>query len=237
MLSAFEAGGDFHSRTAMSMYDYVAAAVDRGDVSLEGLVEGVPMLKDEFASERRKAKVLNFSIAYGKTEHGLAVDFDVSREEARETLRAWYDSRPDVERWQQDTIERARKVGYVTTLFGRRRNLQPIQMTGARNRRRVSAAERAAINTPIQGAAADVVMAAMIALEEDPVMLDLGFFQVLQIHDEVILEGPAHNADKALARMQEVMCRPSEDLGEAFDATGIQLEVSAKICDTWYEGK
>jgi DNA polymerase-1 len=110
------------------MYDHVKAAVAAGDVLLEwdGGESGAepppaPLLKDRFASERRKAKVLNFSIAYGKTAAGLARDWGVSIAEAEETLGAWYRDRPEVRAWQEATKEYAFKYGWVNTLVGRRR--------------------------------------------------------------------------------------------------------------------
>ena len=90
MITAFKEGGDFHSRTAMGMYDYIAEAADRGEVllewdtELEGRPAPAPLIKDVYAVERRKAKVLNFSIAYGKTPMGLAKDWGVSLEEAKD---------------------------------------------------------------------------------------------------------------------------------------------------------
>lgn len=78
-------------------------------------------MKDVFGAERRKAKTLNFSIAYGKTAHGLAKDWGVSVEEAQETVDRWYADRPEVKRWQKHTIDFARTTGYTRTLLGRRR--------------------------------------------------------------------------------------------------------------------
>lgn len=100
MIEAFELGGDFHSRTAMAMYEHVKAAVESGSVILEwdkskGEIPA-PLLKDVFGSERRKAKTLNFSIAYGKTAVGLSKDWNVSLQEAKETLERWYLDRPEV---------------------------------------------------------------------------------------------------------------------------------------------
>lgn len=131
MITAFEAGGDFHSRTALGMYPYIRERVEAGEVLLErdegGAASDLPLLKDVYASERRKAKVclvekptkpisnvqkftpkkhthtththhqvLNFSIAYGKTARGLAKDWNVSIDEAKETLDRWYADRPEV---------------------------------------------------------------------------------------------------------------------------------------------
>jgi DNA polymerase family A len=104
MLDAFRKGGCFHSRTAVGMFDHVRAAVDCGDVLLEwDYSKGAPpkpLVKDVYGAERRKAKTLNFSIAYGKTAHGLSKDWDVSVNEAKELLKAWYADRPEVEKWQ-----------------------------------------------------------------------------------------------------------------------------------------
>jgi DNA polymerase I len=104
MLDAFRKGGCFHSRTAVGMFDHVRAAVDSGDVLLEwDYSKGAPpkpLVKDVYGAERRKAKTLNFSIAYGKTAHGLSKDWDVSVNEAKELLKAWYADRPEVEKWQ-----------------------------------------------------------------------------------------------------------------------------------------
>ena len=105
MKEAFVAGGDFHSRTALGMYPKIREAMDKGECLLEygpkreGEVEDdaqPPLLKDLFAAERRKAKVLNFSIAYGKTAHGLAKDFGTDLEEANKTVDLWYSDRPEV---------------------------------------------------------------------------------------------------------------------------------------------
>ncbi len=100
MVQAFKSGGCFHSRTAMGMYPFIKDAVDSGDVLLEwDYSKGqptVPLVKDHFGSERRKAKTLNFSIAYGKTVHGLAADWGITTDEAEKTLQAWYDDRPEV---------------------------------------------------------------------------------------------------------------------------------------------
>lgn len=144
MIEAFESGGDFHSRTALGMFDYIQEKVNNGECLLEwDYANGdppKPMLKDEFASERRKAKTLNFSIAYGKTAHGLSQDWGVSIQEAEKMLRAWYDSRPEVEKWQLEKKRIARKEGITRTLMGRYRKLP--DATG-KNRRLVGHSERA----------------------------------------------------------------------------------------------
>jgi len=159
MIEAFKSGGDFHSRTAVGMYDYIQKAIDEGKVLLEwDSSKGkppVPLLKDAFANERRRAKTLNFSIAYGKTVHGFAKDWDVSTEEAQATLLKWYADRPEVKNWQTETIKYAKKSGYTRTLLGRYRPLTPF--INSRIPKQVAHAERAAINTPLQGGVADIV--------------------------------------------------------------------------------
>jgi len=168
MIEAFKSGGDFHSRTALGMYDYIKKDIDQGTVLLEWDSSkgkaSVPLLKDKFAAERRKAKVLNFSIAYGKTVHGLAKDWGVSLEEASDTLDKWYADRPEVRSWQAAMISYAKETGYTRTLLGRYRPLR-----GINSPRRAIAkhSERAAINTPLQGGAADIMVCSMVKLHRD----------------------------------------------------------------------
>jgi DNA polymerase-1 len=233
MIAAFEAGGDFHSRTAMAMYPHVAAAVDKGAVLLEwddaaGKAAPAPLLKNVFANERRKAKILNFSIAYGKTALGLSRDWNVSLAEAKDTVAKWYADRPEVREWQQRVIADARRHGATRTLLGRYRDLPDIN---SRDIRRRAHAERAAINTPIQGSAADVAMGAMLKLWRDDELARLGWRMVLQVHDEIILEGPEAHAEAAMARVHAGMAHP-------FDRSLlVELAVDAKACGSWYDGK
>ncbi|KAK2080515.1 hypothetical protein QBZ16_000368 [Prototheca wickerhamii] len=187
MIAAFEAGGDFHSRTALGMYDHVRAAVDSGAVLLEwdGGADGRqppprPLLKDAFSSERRRAKVLNFSIAYGKTAHGLARDWGVSVDEARDTVERWYADRPE-------------------------------------------------------GSAADVAASAMLRIARDARLAELGWVLLLQVHDEVILEGPRESADEARERV--VACMRSPFTGASTQPLLVDLVVDAKHADTWYDAK
>ncbi|XP_075255294.1 uncharacterized protein LOC142347980 [Convolutriloba macropyga] len=190
----------------------------------------VPLIKDKYGSERRKAKVLNFSIAYGKTAHGLAKDFGTNVTEAEATVRRWYADRAEVERWQEKQREFARQHGYVTTLLGRRRKLPGIN---AKNQGLKGRAERAAINTPIQGSAADVATAAMISIDRCQRLKELGYTLLLQVHDEVMLEGPEEHKDEAQALVVECMEKPFD--GE--NPLRVQLLVDSKVAPTWYEAK
>ena len=233
MIAAFEAGGDFHSRTALGMYSHIQDGLDAGEVLMEwdgsdGAPPPLPLVKDVYASERRKAKVLNFSIAYGKTPIGLAKDFGVSVQEAQDTLDLWYRDRPEVQAWQAETIEAATQTGYTTTLMGRRRYLPALRSSKPYVR---SAAARAAINTPIQGGAADIVTAAMLKIEDSPVLASLGFRLLLQVHDEVILEGPEPDAEHAMAELVALMQDP---FGSPLR---VALDVDAKFAHSWYQAK
>jgi DNA polymerase-1 len=231
MIDAFQKGGDFHSRTAMGMYQYIKDAVDSGEILLENPEnsgEKIPTLKEKYAIERRKAKTLNFSIAYGKTAMGLSRDWEVSIEEARETLHRWYADRPEVLKWQKDTIERARSTGYTRTLMGRYRRLPDI-ISPRKDLR--SHSERAAINTPLQGGAADVVMKAMVLLSQNERLAQIGWKMILQIHDEIIFEGPEEGVDEAMQIIQRIMSNPlSRPLL-------IDLVVDARSAKTWFDAK
>ncbi|OEU16643.1 DNA/RNA polymerase [Fragilariopsis cylindrus CCMP1102] len=236
MIDAFDAGGDFHSRTAMDMFDHVKQAVDDGDVLLEWDYSNgdppKPLLKDKFASERRKAKTLNFSIAYGKTAHGLSQDWGVSPTEAQEMLEKWYEARPEVRDWQANTKAYARKFGLTRTLMGRYRQL-PDAM--GPNQRFIGAAERASINTPIQGGAADVAMLAMNKINRSEKLKRLGWILMLQIHDEVILEGPEETAIEAFDEVIDCMESP---WAKGLSKTAVPLLVDGSWQHkNWYEAK
>ncbi|KAF5182078.1 Dna polymerase i b protein [Thalictrum thalictroides] len=236
MLDAFKAGGDFHSRTAMNMYSHIREAVDRKDVLLEWHPQPdedkppVPLLKDAFASERRKAKMLNFSIAYGKTPVGLARDWKVSVKEARETVDLWYRDRKQVLKWQAERKKEANEVHSVKTLLGRTRSFP--SMKGASNAHK-SHIERAAINTPVQGSAADVAMCAMLEISGNARLKELGWRLILQVHDEVILEGPTDSAEAAKAIVVECMSKPFAGK----NILKVDLAVDAKFAQNWYAAK
>lgn len=232
MIDAFKAGGDFHSRTALTMFDNVALAVERGDCLLERDEDtshsNTPLLKEKFSAERRKAKTLNFSIAYGKTIVGLAKDWNVSKSEARETLKLWYRERQEVSKWQRDCRKFLRENQYVETILGRRRHLPEIMKRDVRSK---SHAQRAAINAPLQGSAADLVMAAMVKLHQNRVLSALGWKIILQVHDEIILEGPDESAEIALPIVIQEMKNPVDV------PLRVELTVDAKCAKSWYEAK
>ena len=179
---------------------------------------------------------MNFSIAYGKTVHGFMKDWNCSEEEARNTVGLWYSDRPEVRLWQDKQHQIARTEHYTKTLLGRERNLSKHFYNADSDNQKTTTQQqahalRAAINTPIQGGAADIVMAAMVKIHKDQLLRDLGFKLQLQIHDEVILEGPEEHADAALKRLVQIMQFPLDQ------PLLVKLEVDAKVADNWFDAK
>ncbi|CAL5003786.1 unnamed protein product [Urochloa decumbens] len=236
MLDAFKAGGDFHSRTAMNMYQHIRDAVDEKRVLLEWHPQPgqekppVPLLKDAFGTERRKAKMLNFSIAYGKTADGLSRDWKVSVKEARDTLKLWYGDRKEVLAWQKRQKKLAHEKCEVYTLLGRSRHFPNLTQFSLGQRGHI---ERAAINAPVQGSAADVAMCAMLEIERNTRLKELGWRLLLQVHDEVILEGPSESAETAKAIVVECMSKPFYGT----NILNVDLAVDAKCAKSWYAAK
>ncbi|AQK41169.1 DNA polymerase I A, chloroplastic isoform X2 [Zea mays] len=231
-----QAGGDFHSRTAMNMYQHIRDAVQEKKVLLEWHPQPgqekppVPLLKDAFGAERRKAKMLNFSIAYGKTAVGLSRDWKVSVKEARDTLKLWYRDRKEVLAWQKSQKKLASEKGEVYTLLGRSRHFPYLTQYGPGQRGHI---ERAAINAPVQGSAADVAMCAMLEIERNVRLKELGWRLLLQVHDEVILEGPSESAEVAKAIVVECMSKPFYGT----NILNVDLAVDAKCAKSWYAAK
>ncbi|KAJ7960733.1 DNA polymerase I [Quillaja saponaria] len=236
MLEAFKAGGDFHSRTAMNMYPYIREAVEKMQVLLEWHPQPgedkppVPLLKDAFGSERRKAKMLNFSIAYGKTPMGLARDWKVSVKEAKKTVDLWYGDRKEVLEWQEERKKEANIYHRVHTLLGRARRFPSMHQATNYQKGHI---ERAAINTPVQGSAADVAMCAMLEISRNTRLKELGWKLLLQVHDEVILEGPTETAEIAKNVVDECMSKPFNGK----NILQVDLAVDAKFAQNWYSAK
>eukprot|EP00301_Raphidiophrys_heterophryoidea_P020212 c4963_g1_i1.p1 GENE.c4963_g1_i1~~c4963_g1_i1.p1 ORF type:complete len:194 (+),score=44.90 c4963_g1_i1:198-779(+) len=173
-------------------------------------------------------QVLNFAIAYGMTLQGLEKTLGVTNSEAADVVNRWYGSRPEVKQWQEKTLKFAEQHGHVHTLLGRRRILTDINSDVKHHK---AHHERAAINTPIQGGAADVVMCAMLNLEFHPRLKELGWKMLLQIHDEVILEGPEESAEEALAILIAVMTSPFPR------PSPVEYVVDAHIVSNWAQAK
>ena len=173
---------------------------------------------------------MNFSIAYGKTVYGLSKDWGISKAEAQDMVDRWYGDRPEVRAWQAETIKTAHKEGHTRTLMGRYRLLPGINGSPAMR----AHSERAAINTPIQGGAADIMTLAMLKIANTPRLKELGYRLLLQIHDEVILEGPEEHAAAAREEVMRCMEQPFDD---ALPGMLVDLVVDCKVASNWYDAK
>jgi DNA polymerase-1 len=178
----FASGEDVHAATAAEI-----VGADRENVS---------------PAERSKAKMVNYGIAYGLSDFGLADRLQISREEAGTYISSYFDRFPAVKRFIDETVERAEQEGRVTTLMGRRR-LVPELRSSQRQRRLLG--ERLAVNTVIQGTAADIIKVAMVRCHRALAEAEMETRLVLQIHDELLFEGPAGEAERAAEMMRAEM--------------------------------
>lgn len=209
MVEKFLKGGDYHSEVAVDMFKHVADAVACGKVVLEQAASGGPeTVKERFASERNKAKAINFAIIYGQAESSLAEDLNITTQEAEGLMEAWYRNKPEVKKWRQETIRESIRDQRALSILGRWRSLPLIDNDNAFVRRR---SERAAVNFAVQGSAADVVLAAMLRIWKSERLQELGFRLVLQVHDEFVLEGPECGAAQASELVQQLMMEPFKD--------------------------
>ena len=162
-------------------------------------------LEEVSADERRTAKVINFGLIYGMSSFGLAQNLGIERATAQAYIDSYFSRYPGVKRYMDETRERARSQGYVETVFGRRLRLPEIK-SGSPQRRQ--AAERAAINAPMQGTAADLIKLAMVEVQEWLDERGFGAKLIMQVHDELVLEVPHGELDEVgeglRARMQDV---------------------------------
>lgn len=175
---------------------------------------------------RRRAKAVNFGIVYGISDYGLAQRIHVSRKEAHEFIQNYFKEFPNVKQYIHDTVEFARQHGYVETITHRRRYLPDIN---AKSFSRRSFAERTAMNTPIQGSAADIIKIAMIRMQDELVKHHLQAKMILQIHDELVFEAPAEEISVLQKLVPSVM-----DSAVKLD---VPLKVESKFGDTWYDLK
>ena len=206
MQEAFRSGEDFHRLTASRVFH-----VPPEDVT--------PLM-------RRQAKAVNFGIVYGISEFSLAQDIGVSRREAKEYIERYLTQYPGVRDYMKNIVETARTQGYVSTLFGRRRMIPEIRSTNFNIR---SGAERIALNTPVQGTAADIMKMAMVrvfrALETNGLRARL----LLQVHDELIVECPPEEAGRVRAIVADEM--------EHAATLAVPLVAEAKSGESWYDAK
>jgi DNA polymerase-1 len=182
LIAAFLDDQDIHRATAATVYGVQPEEVTR--------------------QMRDTAKMVNFGIAYGMGEFGLASRTGMSREEADAFIKTYFQNFQGIAEWQKTTLESTRSKGYAETLFGRRRYLPAIRSTNFQVR---GAAEREAINMPIQGTAADIIKVAMIRVEEELRKRGFKSRMILQVHDELIFECPAGEADAVGALAKELM--------------------------------
>ena len=158
--------------------------------------------------DRSKSKMINYGIVYGLSDYGLADRLNIPREEAKAFIDAYLERFSSVAEFIRTTIESAREQGHVTTLFGRRRQIPELR---ARNWQVRSLGERLAVNTVIQGTAADIMKLAMIRVHRALAESDLKTRMILTIHDELLLEGPPEEADAVRELVEREMVAPWED--------------------------
>jgi DNA polymerase I len=207
LVDAFKNGMDIHTRTAMDVF-------------------GVENPDEVTSLMRRTAKAVNFGIVYGISDYGLSQSLDITRKEAAKFIENYLQSFPGVKKYMDSIVEDAKKTGYVTTILNRRRYLPDITSSNFNLR---SFAERTAMNTPIQGSAADIIKKAMIdmnaRLEQEGLQAKL----LLQVHDELIFEAPKEEIEILERIVPEVMENAIELI--------VPLKVDYSHGPTWYDAK
>ncbi|MBA6336333.1 DNA polymerase I [Colwellia sp. BRX8-7] len=183
LVSAFSEGRDVHKATAAEIF-----GVDLAEVTVD---------------QRRSAKAVNFGLIYGMSAFGLAKQLDVPRHRAQEYMDKYFERYPNVMAYMEDTRQQAAEQGFVETCFGRRLYLPDIK---AKNAMRRKGAERAAINAPMQGTAADIIKKAMLAVDEwIQIQQDPRIQMTMQVHDELIFEIHQDIVDETTAKLVEIM--------------------------------
>lgn len=205
---AFAEGLDIHAMTASEMFG----------VPIEGMESSV----------RRRAKAINFGIIYGISAFGLANQLGIPRQEAGEYIDRYFKRFPGIRAYMDDTRDFAHKNGYVETIFGRRIHLPAIN---SKNPAEKSFMERAAINAPIQGSAADIIRRAMIRMPQALADAKLAARMLLQVHDELIFEVPEKEAEKT----SKVVSRIMSDAAAPAVALTVPLDVDARAAKNWDE--
>ena len=202
----FRSGGDVHTETASAVFGLPAEQLDVG--------------------MRSKAKMVNYGIVYGLSAFGLADRLQIDQDEAQEFIDRYLERFPNVAQFMKDAVTQAEEHGYVSTLFGRRRQIPEIR---ARNWQTRKLGERLAVNTPVQGTAADIIKVAMVRCHEALGRAGLSTRLILQIHDELLFEGPAEEMEEARA----IACREMVAAAELDPP----LTVDAGIGPNWLEAK
>ncbi len=203
---AFARGDDIHAITASEMFD-------------------VPV-KDMDPAIRRRAKAINFGIIYGISAFGLANQLRIPQSEAQRYIAAYFQKFPGIRAYMDETRKICRDTGYVTTLFGRKIHFPGINQKNPAHR---AFSERAAINAPIQGSAADIIRRAMIRIPDELRAARLNARMLLQVHDELVFEAP----DAEIAQTMRVVTRVMEQAAMPALAMSVPLTVDAKAGDNW----
>jgi len=202
LLDAFAEGLDVHKATASEVFD-----VALEDVSID---------------QRRKAKAINFGLIYGMSAFGLAKQIKVARHEAQQYIDRYFERYPGVLGYMDGIRAQAHEDGFVETIFGRRLYLPEIN---ARNKMLQQAAERTAINGPMQGTAADIIKKAMLAVDEYLEISSLDASMIMQVHDELVVEVAEHQAEEVKIMLIEQMMNAVQ--------LDVPLIVEAEIGDNW----
>ena len=206
MQNIYLEGGDIHASTAAKVFGVSPEAVTK--------------------ELRSKAKAVNFGIVYGIGDFSLSQDLHVSRKAAREYIDSYLETFPGVDIYLKNTVEKAKKDGYTTTILGRRR---PIPELLAQNKNLKAFGERVAMNSPIQGTAADIIKIAMINVDKALADAKINAKLILQVHDELIVESSADCADRAC----EILVN---EMKNAYKTT-VPLDVEANTGINWYDAK
>ena len=204
LLDAFRGDEDIHTATAAQVFGVEPSAVT--------------------PDMRRVAKTVNFGVIYGMSDYGLEQATGLSREEAAQFIAAYFEKYPGVKKYLESTKEQARKLGYVQTILGRRRSIPEINSS---NRQVREAAERMAINMPVQGTSADIIKVAMINLDREIDKRQLESKMLLQVHDELIFEVPETELEEMRQLVPEIMSTALK--------LSVPLKVDIKVGKNWGE--
>ena len=205
---AFADGLDIHAMTASEMF-------------------GVP-IKDMPGEVRRRAKAINFGIIYGISAFGLANQLGIPREEAGAYIRKYFERFPGIRDYMEATKARARRDGYVVTIFGRKCHFPRINASNVSER---AFNERAAINAPIQGSAADIIRRSMTRMDDALARAKLNARMLLQVHDELVFEAPESEIEPTLKLVSKIMI----DAPEPAVRLSAPLQVDARAAAYWDE--
>ncbi|HFI0165937.1 TPA: DNA polymerase I [Streptococcus suis] len=207
LIEAFQQGADIHTSTAMRVF-------------------GIEKAEDVTPNDRRNAKAVNFGVVYGISDFGLSNNLGITRKEAKAYIDTYFERFPGIKNYMETIVREARDKGYVETIYKRRRELPDIN---SRNFNVRNFAERTAINSPIQGSAADILKVAMINLDKALTEAGLATRMLLQVHDEIVLEVPVAELETVKAMVKETM--------ESAISLSVPLIVDENEGPTWYEAK